>query len=139
MGGENRSHTEVAIAGGGLAGLVTAYELLDQGRRVVLIDKDTRDNVGGLARESFGGVRLSGIADATGARYVAIDDNTRIASGIGEALAAAQGQPVIVDVRIDYSKRTRFTKGVVGTVLKRFPLRDRARFIGRALLRKVTG
>jgi hypothetical protein len=66
-------------------------------------------------------------------------DRRHIASGIGEALAAAQGQPVIVDVRIDYSKRTRFTKGVVGTVLKRFPLRDRARFIGRALLRKVTG
>jgi acetolactate synthase-1/2/3 large subunit len=87
----------------------------------------------------LGNIRLSGVADATGARYIAIDDNTRIASGIGEALAAAQGQPVIVDVRIDYSKRTRFTKGVVGTVLKRFPLRDRARFIGRALLRKVAG
>lgn len=87
----------------------------------------------------LGNIRLSSIADATGARYVAIDDNTQIASGIGQALAAAQGQPVIVDVRIDYSKRTRFTQGVVGTVLKRFPLRDRARFIGRALLRKVTG
>ena len=60
MGGENRSHTEVVIAGGGLAGLVTAYELLDQGRRIVLIDKDTPDNVGGLARESFGGVHMIG-------------------------------------------------------------------------------
>src|ERR1039458_5904403 len=60
MGGENRSHTEVVIAGGGLAGLVTAYELLDQGRRVLLIDKDTRDNFGGLARESFGGVHMIG-------------------------------------------------------------------------------
>ena len=48
-------------------------------------------------------------------------------------------EPVIVDVRIDYSKRTRFTKGVVGTVLKRFPLGDKVRFIGRALVRKVTG
>ena len=49
------------------------------------------------------------------------------------------GTPVIVDVRIDYSKRTRFTQGVVGTVLKRFPTRDKVRFVGRALLRKVTG
>jgi len=87
----------------------------------------------------LGNVRLSGIADATGARYIQIDDNSRISPGIQEALAAAQGQPVIVDVRIDYSKRTRFTQGVVKTVLQRFPLRDRARFVGRALLRKVTG
>jgi acetolactate synthase-1/2/3 large subunit len=46
---------------------------------------------------------------------------------------------VIVHVDIDYSKRTRFTRGVVKTVFKRFPLGDRFRFIGRALVRKVTG
>ena len=62
----------------------------------------------------------------------------QIASGIREALAS-KGQPVIVQVAVDYSKRTRFTQGVVKTVLKRFPLTDKARFIGRALLRKVTG
>jgi hypothetical protein len=28
---------------------------------------------------------------------------------------------------------------VVKTVLKRFPLRDKLRFVGRALVRKVTG
>jgi hypothetical protein len=60
MGVVNTSRTEVVIAGGGLAGMVTAYELLDQGRRVLLIDKDTRDNFGGLARESFGGVHMIG-------------------------------------------------------------------------------
>ncbi len=88
----------------------------------------------------LGKVRFLGIAEATGARYVPIDDNDAIAAGIGEALRAAAGhQPVIVDVRVDYSKRTRFTQGVVKTVLKRFPVTDRLRFIGRALLRKVTG
>ena len=59
---------------------------------------------------------------------------------IDEALeAASRGEPVLVDVRIDYSKRTRFTKGVMQTVVKRFPMSDRVRFIGRALVRKVTG
>ncbi|MGK0289692.1 MAG: acetolactate synthase-1/2/3 large subunit [bacterium] len=59
---------------------------------------------------------------------------------IQKALKTAdQGQPVIVDVKIDYSKRTRFTQGVVKTVLKRFPLGDKFRFIGRALTRKITG
>ncbi|MGE5360100.1 MAG: FAD-dependent oxidoreductase [Bacteroidales bacterium] len=52
--------TEVVIAGGGLAGIVTASELLDQGRKVVLIDKDSREKYGGLARESFGGIHLVG-------------------------------------------------------------------------------
>lgn len=56
---ETRSYqTEVVIAGGGLAGIVAAYELLDHGRRVLLIDKDTRERFGGLARESFGGVHM---------------------------------------------------------------------------------
>ena len=53
--------------------------------------------------------------------------------------AAATGQPVLVDVRIDYSKRTRFTDGVIRTNLKRFGFADKARLIGRALWRRVTG
>ncbi|MGA2601266.1 MAG: thiamine pyrophosphate-dependent enzyme, partial [Bryobacteraceae bacterium] len=88
----------------------------------------------------LGNIRLSGIAEATGVQFVSIENNDGIAHGISEALAfAATDRSVIVDVLIDYSKRTRFTQGVVKTVLKRFPLRDKARFIGRALLRKVTG
>lgn len=88
----------------------------------------------------LGNIRLAGIADATGARYIAMENNEQVARGIGDALAAAaNGEPVIVDVRIDYSKRTRFTQGVMTTVLRRFPWRDRMRFIGRALLRKISG
>jgi acetolactate synthase-1/2/3 large subunit len=88
----------------------------------------------------LGEVKLEGIALATGASYLALDRDEQLATVIAEALAAAdRGQPVLVDVRIDYSKRTRFTQGVVQTVLKRFPLGDKVRFIGRALIRKVTG
>src|SRR5258708_1469073 len=56
----NRRRTEIVIAGGGLAGIVAAYELLGRGRRVLLIDKDTREKFGGLAKESFGGVHMIG-------------------------------------------------------------------------------
>lgn len=88
----------------------------------------------------MGDIKFQGIAMATGAHYIVIENNSQIAGGIKEALErGATGQPVIVDVRIDYSKRTRFTQGVVGTVLRRFPLGDKFRFIGRALVRKVTG
>ena len=88
---------------------------------------------------TLGKLRLKGIADATGAAYVAIENNEQIIAGIEEGLAAALEGPVIVDVHIDYSKRTRFTQGVVRTALKRFPLRDRVRFVGRALVRRITG
>jgi len=88
----------------------------------------------------MGEIQFKGMAMATGAHYVVIENNSQIAAGIKEALeTAATGRPVVVDVRIDYSKRTRFTQGVVKTVLKRFPMGDKFRFIGRALLRKVTG
>jgi uncharacterized protein len=51
---------EVVIAGAGLGGLCAALELLDRGRTVLLLDKDGPENLGGLARESFGGVHLIG-------------------------------------------------------------------------------
>ncbi len=83
-------------------------------------------------------VKIKGIALATGCEFIRIDDNTSCADGIKRALElAAQHRPVIVDVNIDYSKRTRFTKGIVKTNLERFTMGNKARFIGRALLRKV--
>ncbi|RMF60467.1 MAG: thiamine pyrophosphate-binding protein, partial [Calditrichaeota bacterium] len=86
----------------------------------------------------LGDIKLDGIARATGAAFLSIEKNEALDDVLHRALdAAAQRRPVIVDVRIDYSKRTRFTKGVVKTVLKRFPLGDKFRFIGRAMWRKV--
>jgi len=52
---------------------------------------------------------------------------------------AGGGEPVVIDVAIDYSEKTFFTRGVVKTTLGRLPLKDRVRFIGRAVGRKITG
>jgi len=83
-------------------------------------------------------VRFKGVADATGCEFVSIENDGACEPGIARALAlAAQNRPVIVDVRVDYSKRTRFTKGAVKTNLERFTLGNKARFIGRALFRKL--
>lgn len=57
---KNTYQTEVIIAGGGLAGLTTAYELLDQGKKVLILEKGKRDAFGGQAKESFGGVHMIG-------------------------------------------------------------------------------
>jgi predicted oxidoreductase len=52
--------SDVIVIGGGIAGICAALELLDAGRRVVMLDRDTADNFGGLAKESFGGIFLVG-------------------------------------------------------------------------------
>ena len=88
----------------------------------------------------LGSVNLEGVALATGAAYLRMADDDAIAGTVTEARRlAAAGRPVVVDVNIDYSKRTAFTAGVVKTNFKRFPLAQRLRMVSRALLRKVTG
>ncbi len=49
----------------------------------------------------------------------------------------AEGRPVVIDVAIDYSVKTYFTKGVIKTNLGRLPWPDRLRFVGRAVSRRV--
>lgn len=88
----------------------------------------------------LGKIKLDGIAHATGAHFLSMPTNDSIDEVIARARELSAGnQPVIVDVNIDYSRRTRFTQGVVKANLGRFPLREKARFILRALTRKITG
>lgn len=148
----NPDRVVVGLAGDG-AFLMTGMELLTAAREgvglVILVFHDGELSQISQGQEIpynrktctvLGALRLDGMALATGSDYVAITDNSGIEEGLAKALAAAAaGRPVVVDVHVDYSKRTRFTEGVVQTVLKRFPLGDKARFIGRALWRKVTG
>lgn len=56
---------------------------------------------------------------------------------VREILAA--GRPALVDVAIDYTRKTFFTAGVVRTNLLRLSWPERLRFIARALGRKVLG
>ena len=53
---DNIYKADVAIAGGGIASIVTAYELLNYGQKVVIAERDVKENFGGLAKESFGGM-----------------------------------------------------------------------------------
>lgn len=88
----------------------------------------------------LGGLDLEGVAQATGAAYVAMSSADRIVGAISQAREIARGgHPVIVDVRMDYSRRTAFTSGTTKSTFRRFPLSQRLRFAGRALVRRVTG
>jgi predicted oxidoreductase len=56
-----QTHFDTIIVGGGIAGLVAALELLQrQPRQILIIDRDTPERIGGLARWAFGGMALSG-------------------------------------------------------------------------------
>ncbi len=148
----NPSHQVVGIVGDG-AFMMTGMELVTAATNntgvVIFVFSDGELSQISQAQEIpynrktcsiIGSLKLQGIADAVGASFFSINDNSVISDVIQKALSASnKNQPVLVDVRIDYSKRTRFTKGVVAANLKRFSLKDKARFIGRALVRKVTG
>jgi acetolactate synthase-1/2/3 large subunit len=148
----NPATTVVGIAGDG-ALLMTGLEMITASQNrlgvVVFVFNDGELSQIAQAQEIpynrktctvLHGVRIKALATAVGAEFVAIDNDAGIADGIQRALVlAAEHKPVYVDVRIDYSKRTRFTKGVVKATLKRFAPRDKIRVVSRALLRKVTG
>ena len=84
-------------------------------------------------------IDLEAFAAAVDARFVRVGSNSDLERGLTAAFALSQkSRPVLVEVSIDYSKRTRFTDGTVKTNLGRFTLQNKARFVGRALWRRVT-
>ncbi len=88
----------------------------------------------------IGQLNLEGVAQATGAAYLPMNDNGAIADVINKATGiSGEGRPVIVDIRIDYSKRTAFTAGTVKTTFARFPLNEKLRLLGRAAVRRIMG
>jgi len=89
---------------------------------------------------TIGKLNIEGVALATGAAYLAMNDNASIGGVIGKANEiAATGKPVIVAVKIDYSRKTAFTLGAVKTNFGRFPLNEKLRFLTRAAVRHVVG
>ncbi len=86
----------------------------------------------------LGDVKIKGIAEATGASYLFMRNDLEIEDIMRKAFAESENNiPVIVDVNIDYSKKTFMTKGVVKTNLNRFSFNEKIRFIGRSLKRHL--
>ena len=140
----------VALAGDG-ALLMTGLELLtaaQQGIAVaVLVLRDGElAQIAQFQRTALSRETASALPDydvGTIARGLGVEALTLARDAdIGGALARAReilasGRPVVVDVAVDYSRPTYFTRGVVRTNLLRLPWRDRLRFIARAVGRKL--
>ncbi len=67
---------DVIVVGAGLAGLVSTLELLRSGHTVLLLDRCEPRELGGLAREAFGGMFM---VDSPEQRRSRIHDNERLA------------------------------------------------------------
>jgi uncharacterized protein len=67
---------DVIVVGAGLAGLVSTLELLRSGHTVLLLDRCHPQEIGGLAREAFGGMFM---VDSPEQRRSRIPDSERLA------------------------------------------------------------
>ncbi|MBN8976580.1 MAG: FAD-binding dehydrogenase [Rhizobiales bacterium] len=67
---------DVIVVGAGLAGLVAATEIADAGKRVIVVDQEGEQSLGGQAFWSFGGLFL---VDSPEQRRLGIKDSTDLA------------------------------------------------------------
>ncbi|MER0444751.1 FAD-binding dehydrogenase [Streptomyces sp. Edi4] len=67
---------DVIVVGAGLAGLVATAELVDAGKKVILLDQEPEQSIGGQAHWSFGGLFL---VDSPEQRRMRIKDSRALA------------------------------------------------------------
>jgi predicted oxidoreductase len=67
---------DVIVVGGGLAGLVAAAEIVDAGKRVIVVDQEPEQSLGGQAFWSFGGLMF---VDSPEQRRLGIHDSRELA------------------------------------------------------------
>ena len=142
----------VALAGDG-AFLMTGLELLTaatQGAAVVVVVLRDRElaqiaqfqhtAMNRKTASIIGEYDVEAICRGVGVDCFQLRNAAEISSVLTRAREIAQsGRPVAIDCAVDYSRKTFFTSGVVKTNFGRLPWRDRLRYAGRAIVRKVTG
>ncbi|MGA9857861.1 MAG: FAD-binding dehydrogenase [Solirubrobacteraceae bacterium] len=69
-------HPDVIVVGAGLAGLVAIHELVKAGRRVLVLDQENRNNLGGQAFWSLGGLFF---VDSPEQRRMGVKDSVDLA------------------------------------------------------------
>jgi acetolactate synthase-1/2/3 large subunit len=84
--------------------------------------------------------RVEAFAAAVNAEYLSAATDADLDDAIARGLAASRsGRTAMIEAAIDYSRKTFFTRGVVATTLRRLPLGDRMRMLGRAAVRHLAG
>jgi acetolactate synthase-1/2/3 large subunit len=142
----------VALAGDG-AFLMTGLELLTAADRgvpvlVVILRDQELAQIAQFQEVVFNRTVASRLPDydpqaictGVGVECLSMRTDGEIASTLKTAAEIlGRGEPCVIDVTIDYSEKTFFTKGVVKTNFLRLPWRERLRMVGRAIGRRVRG
>ncbi len=82
---------------------------------------------------------LASLARGCGVEFLSLARDADVENVLRQARSiTAAGRPVVVEVEIDYSRKTFFTRGVVRANFGRLPWADRLRFVARALSRRLT-
>ncbi len=140
----------VALAGDG-AFLMTGLELLTaaqlelpvmvlllRDRELAQIAQFQQTALGRKACSELPDYDLPAFCRAVGCEYLMMSNNGEIQPVLRQALALTQARrPVVVEVAIDYSRKTYFTNGVVRVNFARLPWPDRLRMVARALVRRI--
>src|SRR3954464_8639692 len=82
---------DVVVIGAGIAGLVASLELLEFGRDVLLLDRCEPHELGGLAREAFGGTFMVGSCEQ---RRSGVNDSFELAWQDWQTLAGFEADDV---------------------------------------------
>lgn len=126
---------ELATAAAYKAGVVVC--LLRDGE-LAQIAQFQRTVMANTASSTVAAYDVAAFAGTTGAAYVPCARDAHLDDALSEALSAARaGRPAIVEVAIDYSRKTHFTRGVVKTTFWRLPWDERLRMLGRAASRHL--
>lgn len=83
---------------------------------------------------------LRSLCEGVGVQYLHLTRDSEVDHFLELAHSVTRGgRPVLVEVEIDYTTATFFTRGVVRTNLLRLPWPERVRFVARALGRRLPG
>ena len=90
--------------------------------------------------KNLGHINWGAFADSLECGYFPITNNSGIDTILSRALeTAAQGQPVIIDVCIDYSRKSYYAQSQEKAAQDRLPSRDKLEIVKRAIVRKIMG
>ena len=106
MRGATWPNADVIIIGGGLAGLVAAAELADAGKRVIILEQEGENSLGGQAFWSLGGLFF---VDSPEQRRMRIRDSRELGAagldGFGAVRPAARitGRAKVAEAFVDFA------------------------------------
>lgn len=117
----------------GMEALTAVREKL--GTVYCLFNNSERNSLKNLSHINWGS-----FADALECGYFPITNNKGIDTIVRRALeTAAQGQPVILDICIDYSRKSYYAEQQEKAQLAQLPGRDKLGIVKRAIVRKIMG